>query len=130
GTLLARTDRPAVSSGERENVADESPLVKQIVDDASIPVVAGVIKSGKQLYHAAVAPLSLGANNVRIGYLINAYAIDDAFANRISASTNAGVMFASGDSLARSTNAPAVGMEQMSGVRDILSTGKAMPPST
>jgi serine/threonine-protein kinase len=131
GTLLARTDRPAITSGSaREPVADESPLVKPIVDDASIDVVQGVLKSGKDLYHAAVAPLSLGANNVRIGYLVNAYAIDDSFANRISASTDAGVMFASGDSLIRSTNAPSVGMQQMTGVTSILRSGKAMPPST
>jgi serine/threonine-protein kinase len=130
GTLLARTDRPAVSAATRENIADESPLVREIVDDSSLDVVTGVLKSGKQLYHSAVTPLSLGANNVRVGYLVNAYAIDDSFANRIAASTNAGVMFASNDSLTRSTNAPSVDMQQMSGVSSIIKTGRPMPPST
>ena len=42
-------------------MAAESPLVKQIVDDASFPVVSGVIADGSHLYHVAVAPLLAGA---------------------------------------------------------------------
>jgi len=131
GQLVARTDVPALASGSRENVADEQLLVRQIVDDASVDVTYGVIALGNKLYHAAVAPVGLGANNVRIGYLVNAYAIDDAFANKIASSTNAGVVFASkGALLARSTNAPAFGMQQMTGVDDIFKSGKALPPKT
>jgi len=131
GQLLARTDQPALSATTRENIADSVPLVRQIVDDASIDVTAGVIALKNGLYHAAVAPLAIGANNVRIGYVVNAFAIDDAFANKIASSTNAGVVFASkGALVARSTNAPAFGMQQMTGVDDIFRTGKPLPPKT
>src|ERR1043165_4279535 len=84
GNLLARTDRPAVTAAPNENLAAESPLGKQIVDDATLPWVSGVIAEGNHLYHVAVAPLVLGTNNVRLGYLVNGVAIDDAFANRIA----------------------------------------------
>jgi serine/threonine-protein kinase len=131
GVLVARTDLPAISGGTRENVADEQPLVRQIVDDASVEVTAGVMPLGNKLYHAAVAPVGLGANNVRIAYLVNGYAVDDAFANKISSSTNAGVVFASkGSPIARSTNAPAFSMQQMTGVDDVFRTGKPLPPKT
>src|SRR5207244_4474262 len=99
----------------------------------STPVTAtGVFIYGNKLYHAAVAPIAAGANQVRVGYLINAYAIDDAFANKIAESTNAGVAFvpkAAGAASARSSNAPSVGMQQMAGVNQIFHTGKAILPS-
>src|SRR5204863_1181850 len=107
-----------------------TPLVKHIVDDAGVPVTKGVLALGDKLYHAAVAPIASGANPVRVGYLVNALAIDDAFANSISDTTKAGVIFASPTSLARSSNAPSVGMQQMVGVGEIVKTGKAMPPAS
>ena len=59
-----------------------------------------------------------------------AYAIDDAFANRIADSTNAGVMFAAANSsITRSSNAPSVGMQQMHGSDQIFKTGKSVAPS-
>lgn len=95
GNLLGRTDRPALTAAPNENMAAETPLVKQIVDDATVPVTAGVMADGSHLYHVAVAPLVVGANNVRLGYLVNGVAIDDSFANKIGDITNAGVVFAS-----------------------------------
>ncbi|HEY6138438.1 MAG TPA: protein kinase [Thermoanaerobaculia bacterium] len=131
GNLLGRTDRPALTSAPNENVAAESPLVKQIVDDATIPAVAGVFADGNHLYHMAVAPLGLGANNVRLGYVVNGVAIDDAFANRIADVTNAGVAFASSaQPVGRSQSAPQFTMQQMTGVENIFATGKMMPPKT
>ena len=132
GRVLSRTDRPALSGDKMEDLYTTIPLVKHIVDDATVNVVTGPITTGDHLYHAAMAPMSLGANNVRIGYLINAYAIDDVFANRIAESTNAGVMFgsATSPSIIRSANAPSFGMQQMTGVDRIFKTGRAMPPST
>ena len=133
GHVIARTDQPAVTGSSGEDVYAEIPLVKTLVDDASLDATSGVISLGGKLYHAAVAPVGAGQPRVRVAYLINAYAIDDAFANRIAQSTNAGVMFfGSSDSplIIRSTNAPMVGMQQMSGVDTILKSGKAMPPST
>jgi serine/threonine-protein kinase len=87
---------------------------------------------GGKLYHAAVAPVGTGQNRVRVAYLVNAYLIDDTFANRIAQSTDAGVMFgsAASPSIVRSTNAPQVGMQQMKGVEQIFKTGKTMPPTT
>src|SRR5438270_9720346 len=129
GKILARTDQPAISGTPTEELS--SPLAKKIVDDATLSAVSGVIKVDNHLYHAAIAPLVLGANNVRRAYVVNAYAIDDAFANRIEDSTNAGVLFASPDcSIVRSHGAPMYGMQSMSDVRHIFSTGKALPPTT
>ena len=129
GRLVARTDQPTLNASTREDLYEESPVVKKIVDDASIESTNGIQALNKRLYQAAVAPIGAGANNVRIGYLVNAYAIDDAFANRIAEATNAGVIFVSPNSLARSTNAPAFTMQQMTGVDRILKSGKAVPPS-
>ena len=130
GRIVARTDQPTVNTPTREDLYEESPLVKKIVDDASVESTAGVLALGKNLYHAAVAPIGAGANNVRVGYLLNAYGIDDTFANRIAEATNAGVVFVSKNSLARSANAPSFNMAQMTGVDTILKTGKSVPPST
>ena len=130
GNLLGRTDRPALTAAPNENIAAESPLVKQIVDDASIPVVSGDLADGGRLYHVAVAPLLAGAN-VRIAYLVNGVAIDDAFANKIGELTNAGVVFASSAGpIGRSKSAPQFTMQQMTGVDNIFASGKMMPPKT
>jgi len=131
GNLLGRTDRPALTAAPNENMAAESPLVKQIVDDATIAVTKGVLADGTHLYHVAVAPLAAGANNVRLGYLVNGVEIDDVFANRIGNITNAGVVFASSTGpVARSKSAPQFTMQQMTGVDNIFRTGKMMPPKT
>jgi eukaryotic-like serine/threonine-protein kinase len=132
GRLVARTDMPATTAVKPEDFYEESPLVKRIVDDASLKSTVGTIVTNNQLYHAAVVPIASGANSVRIGYLINASAIDGTFADRIAESTKAGVMFASpklGSALARSQNAPSVGMQQMSGLEQIFKTGRPIPPS-
>ncbi|HMC22924.1 MAG TPA: protein kinase [Thermoanaerobaculia bacterium] len=130
GRIVARTDQPTVNVTNREDLYEESPIVKKIVDDVSVESSAGVLPLGNRLYHAAVAPIGAGANNVRVGYLVNAYGIDDTFANRIAEATNAGVIFVSKSSLARSSNAPSFNMQQMTGVDRILKTGKPVPPST
>jgi serine/threonine-protein kinase len=132
GRVVARTDQPAVTAPTYEDLYKETPLVKNIVDDASLESSTGVMSLGGKLYHAAVAPVGAGQPRVRVGYLVNAYAIDDTFANRIAQSTNAGVMFgsAASPSIVRSTNAPQFGMQQMTGVEQIFKTGKTMPPST
>jgi len=129
GKILARTDQPAISGTATEELS--SPLAKKIVEDASLSAVSGVIKVDNHLYHAAIAPLVLGANNVRLGYVVNAYAIDDAFANRIEDSTNAGVLFASPDgAIVRSHGAPMYGMQSMRDVNRVFSTGNPLPPTT
>lgn len=133
GRVIARTDQPAITAPSYEDMYKETPLVKIIVDDASLVSTSGVMSLGDKLYHAAVAPVGAGQPPVRVAYLVNAYAIDDTFANRIAQSTNAGVMFgsaASKSSIIRSTNAPIFGMQQMTGVEQIFKTGKTMPPST
>jgi len=132
GRVIARTDQPAITAASYEDMYKETPLVKNIVDDASLAGSSGVMSLGGKLYHAAVAPVGAGQPPVRVAYLVNAYAIDDTFANRIAQSTNAGVMFgsAASPSIVRSTNAPIFGMQQMSGVNQIFKSGKSMPPST
>src|SRR3954453_7482395 len=111
GHVIARTDQPAVTGSSGEDLYTEIPLVKSIVDDASLDATSGVMSLGGKLYHAAVAPVGAGQPRVRVAYLVNAYAIDDSFANRIAQSTNAGVMFfgsANSPLIIRSTNAPMV----------------------
>jgi serine/threonine-protein kinase len=116
GVLVARTDRPMVAGSEKDDFYEKSPLVKAIVDDQSIEKTSGVLALDGALYHAAVAPIGAGARAVVVGYLVNAYAIDDKFANRIAQSTNAGVIFAPKGASApvRSSNAPSA-MPDLSG---------------
>ncbi len=135
GRVVARTDEPAVTTARGEDLYVESPLVRSIVDDASVDRSIGVLVSRARMYHAAVVPVATGANRVRIGYLVNAYAIDDSFANRIAESTNAGVMFAASPTaglsgvVARSSSSPSVGVQQMSGIDQVFRTGRPIPPS-
>ena len=130
GRLLARTDDPSISGTNHDDFYEMSPLVKKLVDNADLPATTGVLTLGEKLFDAAVAPLTVGPNNVRRGYIIVAYAIDDAFANRIGESTKAGVMFVSrGKGLVRSADAPSFAMQQMSDVDRILKSGKPLPPS-
>ena len=130
GRVVARTDQPSLTTPTLEDLYEHSPLVKRVVDDASVPYTQGVLALGNRLYDGAVAPIAAGANPVRVGYLVNALAIDDAFANRIAESTNAGVIFVSAVSQARSNNAPSVNMQQAQSVSQILKSGKPIPPST
>ena len=118
GVLVARTDQPMVAGGSKEDFYDKSPVVRTIIDDADVAKSSGVLALDGKLYHAAVAPVGAGARNVRIGYLVNAYAIDDKFANGIAESTNAGVVFTTRDAGAtpvRSSNAPSVMPQQVAG---------------
>jgi len=128
GKVIGRTDQPDLSEASK---GDPSPLAKKIVEDDNLTGVSGVIKVDDYLYHAAIAPLVLGTNNVRLGYIVNAYAIDDAFANRIEDSTNAEVLLAARDgAIRRSHGAPAFGMQSMSDVKLIFDTGKSLQPTT
>jgi eukaryotic-like serine/threonine-protein kinase len=113
GVLIARTDQPMVTSTGTETLP--ARFVQQFVEDSSAEAASGVLPLDGKLYHAAIAPLGVGARGVRIGYLINAYAIGDTFANRIAESTNAGVIFtAKGTTTAvRSSNAPSVMPQQV-----------------
>jgi HAMP domain-containing protein/predicted Ser/Thr protein kinase len=108
GNLVARTDKLNIAGGVTEDFYERSSLVRTIVDDGTVGVTTGVLPLDGKLFHVAVAPVASGARSVRIGYLINGYAMDDEFANRIDAASNAGVMFASKDNAVRSANAPSV----------------------
>ncbi|MCU1348410.1 MAG: protein kinase, partial [Acidobacteria bacterium] len=132
GHVLARTDAPTVTGDRMEDAYQSIPLLRKVIED-QLPVATGVTVTGDRLYHAAIVPIAPGGT-VRIGYIMNAYAIDDAFANRISESTNAAVMFVpspnvtSHPSIARSSNAPSVSMEQLTGLSSIFQSGREIPP--
>ncbi|MBV9494451.1 MAG: protein kinase [Acidobacteria bacterium] len=128
GKLLARSDRPVIAENQMEDLYERVPMVKKIVDDATLPTERGVISVDNHLYHAAIAPIAAGANNVRIGYFLNAYQIGDQFANRIAESTNAGVIFVSPTSVVRSGNAPQFTMQQMTGAEQVMKTGRMFAP--
>jgi len=136
GRVIFRTDQQAITSPTREDLYERSSLVKRVVDDQTVDATTGVMDLGRKLYHAAVAPVATGANKVRIGYIVNAVVIDDTFANRIADSTNAGVMFVESPKLApspyiaRSSNAPSVGMQQMTSVAGVFNSGRVLPPTS
>ena len=115
GRLIARTDRPITATPPMTDLYTTTSMVQAIVDDASLASTTGVMALDGKLYHAAVAPVGAGARNVRFGYLVNAVAINDKFANSIAESTRAGVIFVpKGDSTAvRSSNAPSVMPKQI-----------------
>ncbi|HEX6086169.1 MAG TPA: protein kinase [Thermoanaerobaculia bacterium] len=108
GNLVARTDKLMIAGGATEDFYEKSSLVRRIVDDGEVQVTTGVLTLDGKLFQVAVAPVASGARSVRIGYLINGYAMDQEFANQIEAATNAGVMFATKENSVRSTNAPSV----------------------
>ena len=120
GKLISGTDLPNVTQVRGDPLYDQSPLVKKAVDDPANDPTNGVFVYGNKLYHAAVVPIGAGASPVRVGYLVNAYSIDDAFANKIAEWTKASVGFISkvGGSPARSSDAPSVGMQEMHGVKE------------
>jgi serine/threonine-protein kinase len=133
GRVIARTDQPNITKPSMEDLYEGSPLVKSIVDDNAKEAEKGVMPLAGRLYHAAVVPLGVGAPRVRVGYLINAYAIDDTFASHIQESTNAAVMFVPspkvGNDIARSPDAPREGMEQMAVIKPLFSNGRTIPPT-
>jgi eukaryotic-like serine/threonine-protein kinase len=130
GVAIVSTDKPAVASATPEALYDQSSLVKKAVDDGE--TTTGVLARDGKLYHAAIAPVGVGTPRITIGYLVNAIAIDEKFANQIAQSTKAGVVFvakSAKDVAVRSTNAPSVGMQQMAGTSQVLSSGKTVLPT-
>jgi len=93
GRVITRTDQPSVTAASGEDLYEQSPIVKKIIDDPNLPSAGGVVVLSKRLYHAAIAPVAIGTPPVRIAYLLNAAAIDEGFANRIAESTKADVLF-------------------------------------
>jgi serine/threonine-protein kinase len=109
GRLIARTDRPPTATPPMTDLYEQTVLVSRVVDD-SLDSVSGVLTLDGKLYHAAVAPIGIGTPRRVVGYLLNAVAIGDKFANSIAESTKAGVIFTNKSNTApvRSSNAPSV----------------------
>ncbi|HVR38788.1 MAG TPA: protein kinase [Thermoanaerobaculia bacterium] len=129
GRVIYRTDQSNVTAPTLEDLYEKTALVRRVVDEG-LASTGGVLALDGKLYHAAVAPIGIGTPRVIIGYLLNAVAIDDKFANSIAESTKAGVVFVAKEGIAaRSANSPSVGMQQMSGVSTIFSSNKMLPPS-
>ncbi|HXI11622.1 MAG TPA: protein kinase [Thermoanaerobaculia bacterium] len=134
GNLVFRTDQPDLTGAAMEDMYETQPLLKLAIDQPQPEPLTGVISMGDKLYHAAIAPVNVGASRAPIAFLINASAIDSSFANQIAEKTKAAVLFlpppgskTKGD-VPRSNNAPAVGNLSMSpAVRRLLSTGKMAP---
>lgn len=134
GYLLARTDQNVVAGLGEVDLYERLPLLRATVD-AGEPQ-AGVMMTGGRLYHAAVAPLEIGARGVVTGYLVNALAIDEPFANRIAESTRTSVLFLSAPSegepellALRSTEAPgATPFRSMPEIERLFASGKPLDP--
>lgn len=109
GRLIARTDQPATATPPMTDLYEQSVLVKSVIDEG-LDSSSGVMMLDGRLYHAAVAPVGIGTPRRTIAHLVNAVRLDEAFANRIADSTQAGVMFLprQGSSPVRSSNAPSV----------------------
>ena len=109
GRLIARTDRPPTATPPMTDLYEQTVLVSRVLDEG-LDSVSGVLALDGKLYHAAVAPIGLGTPRVIVGYLVNAVAIGDKFANSIAESTKAGVIFTNKSSTTpvRSANAPSV----------------------
>jgi HAMP domain-containing protein/predicted Ser/Thr protein kinase len=109
GRLIARTDRPPTATPPMTDLYEQTVLVSRVVDE-SLNSVSGVLTLDGKLYHAAVAPIGIGTPRRVVGYLLNAVAIGDKFANSIAESTKAGVIFTnkSSNTPVRSGNAPSV----------------------
>ncbi|HYI09620.1 MAG TPA: protein kinase [Thermoanaerobaculia bacterium] len=108
GRLIHRTDKPATATPAMTDFYEQSVIVKRLIEE-SLSTSSGVFLLDGQLYHAAVAPIGIGTPRKIVGHLVNAVAIDEAFANSIAESTKAGVMFTgAGAQAVRSANAPSV----------------------
>jgi eukaryotic-like serine/threonine-protein kinase len=109
GKLIARTDVPSTAVPPMTDLTDSASMVAAVIDEG-LDSAAGVMTLDDKLYHAAVAPVGVGTPRINIGYLVNAVAIDEKFANRIAESTAAGVIFTAkdGGGAIRSSNAPSV----------------------
>lgn len=132
GLLLGRSDRvPAAAA--REDLYERIPRLKAMIDDGAGEAQSGVVVLDGGLFHSSIAPMAVGAGNVVQAYIINAYRIDEAFANRISETTRSSVTFlpaAAGEG-ARSLDAPnAAAIRAMPQVTRSLSAGGALPVST
>ncbi|HVT04487.1 MAG TPA: protein kinase [Thermoanaerobaculia bacterium] len=132
GHVVGRTDQSSAQPVPEDMYATQ-PIVKQIIDSNSDEPVAGAISTGGRLYHAAVSPL--GARTARVGFIVNAKAIDDEFANQIAKTTKTDVLFlpAAGGAAEgwRSSDAPKISdMRRMPEVSSIFSTGSIIPPHT
>jgi len=124
GYMVARTDQTSLSAQAPGPVDlyEGLPLLKTVIDGEA-PYAAGVISLDGRLYHAAVAPLSVGAGRVVAGYLINAFVIDDHFANRIGQTTRAGVLFLPVETGPRSTPVRSADAPNADEVRRMASMG-------
>jgi len=109
GRLIARTDRPPTAIPPMTDLYEQTVLVSRVVDEG-LDAVSGVLTLDGKLYHAAVAPIGIGTPRRVVGFLLNAVAIGDKFANSIAESTKAGVIFTNKSSTTpvRSANAPSV----------------------
>ncbi|MCM2317593.1 MAG: HAMP domain-containing protein, partial [Thermoanaerobaculia bacterium] len=133
GILIARTDVGATAAPQQpEDLYEQLPLLKQAIDAAERKPTEGVIESKGKLFHAAIAPIDVGASGAIQGYVINAKAIDEKFANRIAGTTQTGVAFlpASKDAASpRSTNAPATAsLGAMREIGEVIASGAMSPP--
>ncbi|HVR44006.1 MAG TPA: protein kinase [Thermoanaerobaculia bacterium] len=135
GYLLARTDQSFVAGTGEIDLYERQPLLRETVDTGLQQ--SGVIMTGGRLYHAAVAPLAIGAGGVVTGFLINALAIDEQFANRIAEATRTSVIFLSAPGMGengrelsvRSADAPAPApFRAMPAIASLFSTGTTIPP--
>ncbi len=132
GVLIARTDVGATAAAQkREDLYESMPLLKPAVDDSK--ETAGVIETNGKLYHAAIAPIDVGASGAIQGFVINARAIDEKFANKVGDTTQTGVAFLPASKTAeasapRSTNAPAIAsIGTMREISQVIATGKMSP---
>ncbi len=134
GYQLVRTDEPASSPAEPVDLYDAMPLVRFAIDESPADPAVGLIRTKGRFFHAAVAPIGAGAGGVVQGYMINARAIDQKFADLVAEMTRTSVAFLAvtdeGEiEIPRSTNAPnAESLGGMAEIDEVARTGTMSPP--
>ena len=136
GVIIARSSDRIGQPIKTEDLYTTQPLVKAAIESPTGDPVSGVMAIDDRLYHAAVAPLNVGAGRVRTGFIINAYEINDRFANQIAKTTSAEVVFipslarkVAQTPIPRSTEAPgAPSLNSMGEVDTLLAGSRSLPP--
>lgn len=129
GITLARTDQEATATTP-DDLYELQPLVRSVIDSPSLDPQTGVMLIGSSLYHAAAAPLNVGSGPTP-GFIINAYEVDERFADQIAKTTHTSVFFIpmSGRGAVRSSNAPeGLQAASMPAVKRLAAAGTGLTP--
>jgi len=132
GYLVARTDISNLTGSEEPiDFYEFQPMLRSVID-GDAEEKSGAMLLDSKLYHAAVVPLGIGAGGAVVGYLFNAFSIDDQFAGRIGGITKTGVLFllAGETGSVRSADAPSASDVRAISEMAVLDRGQPLDAKT